>query len=323
TTVLVAWIIFPVMWKLFRLFYEQFPHQKKVIALSVLFVPSVCFWGSAILKDSYTISASAWLVYGFYRLFMSGSWKEKTGKQIAWFILVITVSIYVLISLKPYIFLSVFVGILLMLTHRGIKRMDSNFMKILFVPIVLVTVWGGGYFMLNQIAPALGNTYSSVDAMLEKAVVTQQDLKTSMRYGDNTFDIGNFDASLSGIFSKSPQAILAGLYRPFLWECNNPVMFISGTENFLLIFVSFYVIVLSVVAFIKLGFKYMYRTAFDHSLIVFSIIFSFSFAFFIGLTTANFGALVRYKIPLIPFLLTSAFVIIDRFNRSKGETKLE
>ena len=42
---------------------------------------------------------------------------------------------------------------------------------------------------------------------------------------------------------------------------------------------------------------------------LFSIIFTLTFAFIVGLTTANFGALVRYKIPLliffVPFLIFS------------------
>ena len=37
----------------------------------------------------------------------------------------------------------------------------------------------------------------------------------------------------------------------------------------------------------------------------------------VGLTTANFGALVRYKIPLIPFFFTSLIIIVNKFNTEK------
>lgn len=319
TTILIAVLTYPGVWRLFLLFYHEFPHQKKAIALSILFVPSVCFWGSAILKDSYTLSASCWLIYAFYYLFLKQKLSEMEPKRIIYYIGVIFISIFVLLSLKPYIFLAVFIGLLLMITHRGFKRFESSFLRGLFFPLMIITIWGGGLFTLNQVRDELGSNYSSLDGMLEKAVLTQQDLISSERYGKNFFDIGEFDATLGGVLGKAPKAMIAGLFRPYLWECNNPVMFISGVENFFLLFASFYVIVLSIVAMFKRGIRYMVSTTFDHSLIVFSIIFSITFAFFIGLTTANFGALVRYKIPLIPFLLASMFSIINRYNISKAE----
>lgn len=319
TTVLVATVTFPGMWRLFQMFYREFPNVSKSLAISVLFVPSVCFWGSAILKDAYTMSAAAWLVYGIFYLFFKQDIRELNMRRVAYFLIVIAISIFVLISLKPYIFISVFIGVLLMLTHRGVRKLRSPFLKFFFLPFILVVIWGSGYLIFNQLTEAIGETYSSLDNMLEKAVVTQQDLKTSVRYGQNYFDIGDFDPTIGGILSKTPQAMAAGLFRPFLWECNNPVMFISGFENFLMIIGSVYILILIIMAWVKLGIRHMTNVAFDHSLIVFSLIFSLTFAFFVGLTTANFGALVRYKIPLMPFLLAAIFVIIDRFNTSKME----
>jgi large-conductance mechanosensitive channel len=65
----------------------------------------------------------------------------------------------------------------------------------------------------------------------------------------------------------------------------------------------------------------MWKTTFDNSLVIFSLVFAFSFAFFVGISTANFGALVRYKIPLIPFLMASLFIIIRKYNREKEDDK--
>ncbi len=109
----------------------------------------------------------------------------------------------------------------------------------------------------------------------------------------------------------------AGLYRPFLWEARNPVMLIAGIENFAMLLLSLYVLLLACVAIFKTGPGYMLRTMFDNSLIVFSFIFAITFAFSVGLTTANFGALVRYKIPLIPFFLSGLFIVIYKFNRER------
>jgi len=47
-----------------------------------------------------------------------------------------------------------------------------------------------------------------------------------------------------------------------------------------------------------------------HEILFFCITFAVLFAFMIGLTTPNFGALVRFKIPLIPFF--AAWLVIMR-----------
>jgi hypothetical protein len=40
-----------------------------------------------------------------------------------------------------------------------------------------------------------------------------------------------------------------------------------------------------------------------------SFVFSLIFAASVGITSANFGTLVRYKIPLIPFYLSGLYIL--------------
>ena len=53
-------------------------------------------------------------------------------------------------------------------------------------------------------------------------------------------------------------------------------------------------------------------------MILFSLIFSIAFAFAVGVSTYNFGTLVRYKIPLLPFFVVALILI---WHHSKKETK--
>jgi hypothetical protein len=227
----------------------------------------------------------------------------------------------VLVALKPYIFFAVFMGIMIMLTHFWVKKIKASFLRVLVLPVLFVSLWVGGTFFMLRMGASAGGAYEDVDSMLNKAKVTQEDLKSTERYGENTFDIGEFEATLSGMLKKAPLAMEAGLFRPYLWECSNPVMFISGFENFFLLLVFFYVILLSLVAVFRIGPAYMAKTMYDNSLVIFAMVFAFSFAFFIGLTTANFGALVRYKIPLIPFLVSAIFIIIRKYNIDQDDKK--
>ncbi|GAI18927.1 unnamed protein product, partial [marine sediment metagenome] len=171
------------------------------------------------------------------------------------------------------------------------------FLRTVLLPIIILIFWGLGSVIMMQLGNIVGGVYSSVDGIIEWAVETQEDLARNyyggIGYG-NVFDIGEFDASFSGILSKAQPALIAGLYRPFLWEAQNPVMLIAGIENFAMLLLSLYVLLLACVAIFKTGPGYMLRTMFDNSLIVFSFVFAITFAFSVGLATANFGALVRY-----------------------------
>jgi hypothetical protein len=51
-------------------------------------------------------------------------------------------------------------------------------------------------------------------------------------------------------------------------------------------------------------------------LLIFAFVFAIFFSFSVGLTTANFGALVRYKIPSIPFYM-SLLMILDEQRKQR------
>jgi hypothetical protein len=47
-------------------------------------------------------------------------------------------------------------------------------------------------------------------------------------------------------------------------------------------------------------------------MLIFAFSFTIIFAFGVGLATANFGALVRYKIPMLPFFVGGLFVLMEK-----------
>jgi hypothetical protein len=313
TTIMVATITYTGIWRMFLLMLENFKEIKKNISIAILFMPSVFFWGSAILKDSYTLCAACWFVVSIYYIIIK-------KRKITFHIIALLLSIYVLISLKPYIFFACAAATTLMVAHYFLKTSKNVLLKYTVMPVLILGVILGGTFAITKMGSSLGGEYGSVDAMLNKIAVMQQDLIQEY-YGGNTFDIGRFEPTIPGILSKAPAAMVAGVFRPFLWECRNPIMMISGIENMVILFLFLYVILLSATAAFKIGLGYMWKTTFDNSLVIFSLVFAFSFAFFVGISTANFGALVRYKIPLIPFLMASLFIIIRKYNREKEDDK--
>ena len=64
---------------------------------------------------------------------------------------------------------------------------------------------------------------------------------------------------------------------------------------------------------------------FQNHLLTFSFFFSILFAYSVGLTTSNFGALVRYKIPCIPFFIATLFIMkhLKKKELEKDENEFE
>ena len=75
TSILLAWACYSGIWRLFLLFNNQFPQLQKQMAIAILFIPSVVFWGSGILKDTITLSAIGWYTYHFYCFFIQRNYK--------------------------------------------------------------------------------------------------------------------------------------------------------------------------------------------------------------------------------------------------------
>ena len=293
TAILLAWLSYLGIWKLYLLFCEQFPQLSKEFAIAILFVPSVVFWGSGILKDTITFSATCWFTYSFYKLFAK---REKMLYNALYLI----ISSYLLVAIKPYILFALLPGTLLWLSYDKIIGIRSIFIRVLIAPFIIVLFTGAGYWVFNSFSDLLGDY--STEKVLEKAIITQEDLTRSNQYGQNYYDVGKFDASISSVLGKAPAAISATLFRPFLWEAGNPVILLSAIENTLILGLTIWLL-------LKLRIIGIFRLIGKHPLILFALSFSLFFAFGVGLSTANFGALVRYKIPAIPFFVASLFIL--------------
>ena len=48
------------IWKAYEVFINYYPNHSKALFYSFIAVPSVIFWGSGILKDTITLSATCW-----------------------------------------------------------------------------------------------------------------------------------------------------------------------------------------------------------------------------------------------------------------------
>lgn len=302
SAILVAWLTYGGMWKLYQTFLNEFSNLRKEFAIACLFIPSCVFWGSGLMKDSFTLSAVGWFTYAFYQFFIKKERKLSFG-------LYLFISSFIILAIKPYIFFALLPGSILWLSNNLVKKINHGFLRIIATPIILSLGGIGGYLALDNMGDNLGQY--KVDQVLDKAVITQKDMKAEY-YGGKTYDIGEFDASLSGIASKAPIAIFSGIFRPAIWDVRNAVMLISSLENT-------YLLSLTIFLLIRLKFFGFFTTIRKNPMLLFCMLFSLFFAFSVGLTVANFGSLVRLRIPELPFFVAGIFMLRHLYEKQSGK----
>ncbi len=292
TSLILSAISYYGMWKLFLMFRSYAPAIENKLAWGILYFPSPLFWGGGVSKDTYTLTATALFVYCAHEFFILKKRKPMT-------IILVLVSSWLILSIKPYIFLVLFPGGLFWIFYEKLQRVKSPFVTFFLFPVLIVGVSVLSYYVLGSLSGSMSKF--SVDNAFETAAATNHDLKQEY-YGGSSFDIGDYDGTASGILPLFFPAINAGLFRPFLWEGKSIVLLMAALENTFLLGFTLYIL-------FKTRVKGTFKIIAQNPLLLFCVTFSILFAFMIGLTTSNFGALVRFKIPIIPFFLSTLFIV--------------
>jgi hypothetical protein len=287
------------LWLLYRVFYHYYPELYKQLAYAVLFIPSVVFWGSGLFKDTITIGCVAWSVYNVYSIFI-----KPKRRLINAFILII--NIFLIASIKTYIVACLIPMLLVwvVLIFRG--NIKSKFARISITPLLILATAGGGFLMTKQIS-SMSDTFR-LDQLEQRALdmvwwhTQVKEIYGEEGGGGSFYSLGNpYDFSPMGIVKKVPQAINVTFFRPYLWEAGNPVMFMSALES-LALFIFFGYLLLK----LKIN---LFRRMFGNPFLVMCFGFALLFSVGVGITSSNFGALVRYKIPAMPFFVAGLTII--------------
>jgi hypothetical protein len=299
TSLFASIIAYTGIWKLYSLFVDKYPDLYKHFAVGILFVPSVLYWGSGILKDTIIMFSLGWLLYSIHKVL-------NKKYNLKYFFLIIVSSIIIII-IKSYVFVVLLPTLAIWIFYDRTQLIKNKLVRRLSLPFFIFTSLVVSLFVLSSLSSSLGK-YGNVDSMIEKARVTQEDLIRAELYGENSFYIGEIGNSPIELVSLAPKAIIAGLFRPFLWDARNPFMLISGIENFL-------VLILFVIIFFKRNVLLVFKLIYQDPFVLGMLIFVVFFAFGIGLSASNFGALVRYRIPLLPLFIGSLFIIRDVYSK--------
>lgn len=300
-------ISFTGVWAIYKVLINEFPYLKKRLVIGLLYLPSMIFWGSGYMKDPLCIGALGWLISGFYHIFL-------VRKRLFSSILLLLLGAFVLQQVKIYILLSVLPCLFIWALLYYQEKLKLGVLSIFIVPFFLaIGVFGGGYAASKL---AEGDEKYSLDNIVETTAVTGHYLKRISKEGSKYSLSTTFDGSIGSLVRLAPEAIIVSFYRPFLWEARNPFMLLSALENFGLLILT----IVGIFRYFSNRSKVPKKFRKEYFL-SFCAVFCILFGVSIGVTTYNFGALVRYKIPMLPFLVSALFILNYNYSEYKKVIK--
>ncbi len=260
----------------------QFPDLRFPAYFAVLFFPSAIFWTSGILKDNLASVAAMFLIGSL----LSFYWGQRL-KAIE--IIVAALCLVILIQLKFYAAGVLMVcGLLLLLS--GFLSNHSLSVKLSAYLSVLIL----GFFLMEYLHPWM---------RLERLPLTIYENHTLILQRSSPNDVLTFmglNPTYGSMMANLPLAIVAGLFRPFIWEHLEWISIGIRMENVVLIIL----VVLNL---------YKWRKISPVPIVITGLLLIFTLSGFIALSTPNFGTLSRYKSLYLPYFVLLISIIPFRY----------
>lgn len=275
-------------WKIFMVFYEEFPTYYKKMAITCLFAPSFIFWGTNIMKDPLSIFGLGLAFSGLYNL-MKGRFSlfiltELVGGGL------------IMLAFKSYIFYifliagccSIYVHLMTSFSARS-KILIKLMMLIVLIFSISIT-----FTFRGNLAEIFSNGFMNDVTFIQNSQKEQ---------GGSIYVLSNVDDfSFFGIIRTYFNSLNVALFRPYLWEVPNLIAFANALESFIVLIFSFYLL-------FKLKIAGFFSFVFKNRVLSFALIFTLILAPLAGLVSFNFGTLVRYKAPAVPFYYTYLLIL--------------
>jgi hypothetical protein len=283
-------------WYLANYFLANHSFYKITVAVAFFLFPSVIFWSSGVLKESLMMGSMGFLIFFFLKAI-----ENRKIYVIDWALSIVFIAI---IWIFKYYYAAILLPVMMGLAAIKLSVPDHLLQRNKFVWIFsFLTITGIIVFMATFLHPNL-----RIERVLHVLVENYEHV-SAISKPENTITFKNLTPDIGGILKSLPEAVIAGLYRPFIWESSSLFAAWIGIENLMLL-------IFSVLALFRIG--RLLKTK-DYLLIVAAIVFVLIMAALLSISTPNFGSLSRYKTGFMPFfllmILDPGLGLIDKYLR--------
>lgn len=336
-------------WAMYKTFKNYFKGKEILLAGVVFFMPSVLFWSAGVLKEPIALFLMGLMIYSFFSVFIFKQYSKKhIYVLILSCVAFITIKPYIMALLalpllafylthcfqinRVYIFYTVFL--------LGISVVSIILLKVVFNRDVIKTIVvrqndfinlsNGGIFLINDENYVRLDIQDSTQYTIVDTINKLYQIKphTKLMYwkvyhdNDTIFVNDNQDTSLYRFVSSSlpagsaiamprleytwksfikiiPKSFYNVLAKPFFENKKSLMELMASAEN------------LMILCFFIICCVYRTKTKIDYNFLCFCMSIVVLSYLLIGLTTTVGGAIVRYKVPFLPFLMMIALLFLN------------
>lgn len=286
------------LWKLYCALNEITGKKvERLLAIVILYTPSIWFWGGGLIKDSICVGTIGLIVYYLHKFLIKKKIRPKDP-------IIFLISFYLLFVIKNYLagalIASTVFAYMLYVTVKS-KNSLLKFASVVLAFSIVITIIA---VSLSSIMDSILEEYKSNIEIFKGAYANSyiEDERSMASFTSTTVN-----SSISDLVINSPVAILTTIFRPLIWETKKPLMLFSALESLLSILATIYLLIKCRV------WKFFYYILTD-PYIFFCFIFVIILGVIIGFTTFNFGTLVRYRLPVLPFYF---FMLLSIYIKTK------
>ncbi|MGZ3861738.1 MAG: hypothetical protein ACXVPN_00360 [Bacteroidia bacterium] len=326
---------------LYKSFAEYFRGKEKLLFIALFLIPSVIFWSSGVLKEGILIFAMGLLFYTFMNAFIHK--KNLIRNLILLLISVFLITInknYLLYAIVPALLcyyivyrfnikrVFIFFGLMYITGCVGLMLVSPGILNELSLKQRdFIAVAKGGTYLKNDqykiriapdkkeyldtIAPKIfrikpGSSYFCWKEGTPSDTIFVTNSSDTARFyllwdypeAGSTIQVEQLEPTIFSFIKNAPFALYSSLCKPGLFSSKSLFEKMAALEN------------IATIIFLLLCIWFR-KKEFEKKLLALCLFFSLTLLLLIGYTTPIAGAIMRYKVPLMPFLLMSGIVILD------------
>jgi hypothetical protein len=333
----------------YKTFKSYFPKKEMLLAIIIFLTPSILFWTSGVLKEPIAMCLLGLFVFAFFKLFVHYQFEKKfIFLIIIASVLFLIIKPYIIVLLLvPLILFALFkryqikrvvvfyISSLLLVYGVGVLTLKFVFDKDVLNTIVVrqndfVSLSKGGRFFIKDdkyvrfeyndtthfhkvdtinnlfqldrhSAFMYWNTHNLRDTIYEtnNKDTSYFELRSVCAPSGSAINIDRLQYTFSSFAKLIPQSFCNVLFKPMFYDSRSVLELMASFEN------------LCFLLFFAFCFLFRVKIPIDKNLVMCCLAIVITSFVLIGITTTVTGAIVRYKIPFIPFLLMIPLLIFD------------
>jgi hypothetical protein len=331
---------------LFRAFKDRLPNKQKALFIAVFLLPSVLFWGSGVLKEGILLFAMGFLFHSFFMglvnhrkvllnlfVLVASLCLLSINKNYLLVAVVPTLACFWLVDhfkiSKPFLF---YLGLYIVVFFGSLGVSSLFFNNKMLNTLSLkhrdfIAVAKGGVFLQNgrefaRVAPDKKEYLDSLpngkfkikpgseymywkNENLTDTLFVKNSSDTSTYYlvwdmplAGSAIDMKQLEPTYSSLFKTAPVALYNSLCKPGFLSARSVLERMAALENAAILLFLIFCTALC-------------RTGMNKNLFSLCFFLSVAVLFLVGYTTPVAGAIVRYKVPVLPFIVLCGIVIFD------------